>query len=126
MIALMLLVVSAVDESNSAGLAEKEVDSADEAQETPTAEELAADHPQDDTNDTAAIAKIDEKSRGGPGHIGHRYCYMTSKPRRNCNAGTCRAGGGRCALNPSNRCQLYNPRGAFECRVACTCRVGYW
>lgn len=67
------------------------------------------------------------KRRGGGGKSklgGGKACFMTSKPGSNCNVSTCRAGGGRCTLTPSGRCQGTNMWGSnapFECSTNCHC-----
>ncbi|KIM24297.1 hypothetical protein M408DRAFT_234224 [Serendipita vermifera MAFF 305830] len=56
-----------------------------------------------------------------------RSCQMTSKPKRNCNINTCRAGGGRCApAGKSGRCSGTNMWGSnapFECSTNCKCET---
>ncbi|MBW0488435.1 hypothetical protein O181_028150 [Austropuccinia psidii MF-1] len=119
-LALITLFVNAATTNDVAAGTQNQAGNVKELSEeisTPAQEENQTK--EDEVSDAESVSK-----RKRPGHVGHRYCYMTSKRGKNCNRSTCRHGGGRCDFNPSGRCYLYNG-GAFECRYACTCRVGH-
>ncbi|KIM24276.1 hypothetical protein M408DRAFT_331812, partial [Serendipita vermifera MAFF 305830] len=63
--------------------------------------------------------------KGGNGGRGEKSCYMTSQPRRSCNARDCMNGGGSCRLDADGICNstlmTRAEGGPTECYTNCRC-----
>ena len=55
-------------------------------------------------------------------------CYITSKKGKDCNASSCRHGGGSCTYNEqTKRCRTSGDWSkVFECKTNCRCAKGSW